>query len=442
MREVPCPRAPGEPAQEPIALAVTIDDRLIADICALPIGEMAKLMLDLNLSERDRQIAVQILKEVNARLGFLLDVGRDHPSLDRASATLAGRRGRSASGSATQIGIGPGRRAVCAGRAVDRPAPRGDNWLLETLCRCGTWGKMLIVVEHDEDTIRAADGRSTSAPGRGEHGGWVVVSGPVKELLASEKSLTGAYLSGRASIPCRRPGGRRRRAVRWWSRAPPRISCATSTSRSRSVSAWWRRRRVRFRQVHPGRRRDPVQRAGQGAERCAKRPRQAHPDHRDEAARQGGERRPGAHRRHPCSNCCVATYTGVFDHVRKLFAQTTEAKIRGYQPGRFSFNVKGGRCEACFGDGTIKIEMQFLPTCTGLAEVCPRGAVQHRHPAGARQGQDDRQGPGRAHRGSLACFSSRSRPSTGISRRSSTSASAMSGSGSPLPPCPVVRPSG
>ena len=365
MREVPCPSCRGS-RLKPIALAVTIDDRSIADICALPIGEMAKLMLDINLSERDRQIAAQILKEVNARLGFLLDVGLDYLSLNRASATLAGGEAQRIR-LATQIGSG----LVGVLYVLDEPSiglhQRDNNRLLETLTRLRDLGNTLIVVEHDEDTIRAADWVVDIGPGAGEHGGWVVVSGPVQDLLTSEKSLTGAYLSGRASIPV--PEIRR------------------SRSKSREVV-------VKGASEHNLRNVDVAFPLGclvavTGVSGSGKSTLVNEILYNALAKELNGARTvPGKHTRitgmkqldkvvhvdqgpigrTPRSN--PATYTGVFDHVRKLFAQTTEAKIRGYQPGRFSFNVKGGRCEACSGDGTIKIEMQFLPDVYVPCEVC------------------------------------------------------------------------
>ncbi|HEY5984953.1 MAG TPA: excinuclease ABC subunit UvrA, partial [Streptosporangiaceae bacterium] len=208
MREVPCPSCHGA-RLKPVSLAVTVDARSIADVCALPIGEMAKLLLALELSDRDRQIAGRILKEVNARLGFLLDVGLDYLTLDRASATLAGGEAQRIR-LATQIGSG----LVGVLYVLDEPSiglhQRDNHRLLETLLRLRDLGNTLIVVEHDEDTIRAADWVVDIGPRAGEHGGNIVVSGPVTELLASPDSLTGAYLSGREVIPV--PAGRRLRS--------------------------------------------------------------------------------------------------------------------------------------------------------------------------------------------------------------------------------------
>ena len=365
MREVPCPGCRGS-RLKPIALAVTIDERTIADICALPIGEMAKLMLDLNLSERDRQIAAQILKEVNARLGFLLDVGLDYLSLNRASATLAGGEAQRIR-LATQIGSG----LVGVLYVLDEPSiglhQRDNNRLLETLVRLRDLGNTLIVVEHDEDTIRAADWVVDIGPGAGEHGGWVVVSGPVKELLDSETSLTGAYLSGRASIPVpetrRKPSKSREIVVKGANEHNLRgvdvafplgclvaVTGVSGSGKSTLVNEILYNalaKELNGNRTVPGKHTRIT-----GMNQLDK---VVHVDQ-------------GPIGRTPRSN--PATYTGVFDHVRKLFAQTTEAKVRGYQPGRFSFNVKGGRCEACSGDGTIKIEMQFLPDVYVPCEVC------------------------------------------------------------------------
>ena len=207
MREVPCPVCKGS-RLKPVSLAVTVAGRSIADLCALPIGELAKLLLGIELSQRDMQIAARVLKEVNARLGFLLDVGLDYLSLDRASATLAGGEAQRIR-LATQIGSG----LVGVLYVLDEPSiglhQRDNHRLLETLLRLRDLGNTLIVVEHDEDTIRAADWVVDIGPGAGEHGGKIVVSGTVADLLASAESLTGAYLSGRQAIPV--PAQRRKR---------------------------------------------------------------------------------------------------------------------------------------------------------------------------------------------------------------------------------------
>jgi excinuclease ABC subunit A len=365
MREVPCPSCGGA-RLKPVSLAVTVDGRSIAELCALPVGELAKLLLTLELSDRDQQIAGRITKEVNARMGFLLDVGLDYLSLDRASATLAGGEAQRIR-LATQIGSG----LVGVLYVLDEPSiglhQRDNHRLLETLLRLRDLGNTLIVVEHDEDTIRAADWIVDIGPRAGEHGGNVVVSGTVEDLLSSPDSLTGAYLSGRESIPVparRRPRNKSREvAVKGASEHNLRgvdvafplgclvaVTGVSGSGKSTLVNDILYKalaRELNGARTVPG-----------------KHVRVTGIQHLDKVVHVD----QGPIGRTPRSN--PATYTGVFDHVRKLFAATTEAKIRGYQPGRFSFNVKGGRCEACSGDGTIKIEMQFLPDVYVPCEVC------------------------------------------------------------------------
>jgi excinuclease ABC subunit A len=365
MREVPCPVCHGA-RLKPISLAVTVDGRSIADYCKLPIGELAKLLLSLELSDRDQQIAGRILKEVNARLGFLLDVGLDYLSLDRASATLAGGEAQRIR-LATQIGSG----LVGVLYVLDEPSiglhQRDNSRLLETLVRLRDLGNTLIVVEHDEETIRAADWVVDIGPRAGEHGGRVVVSGPLPDLLSSEESLTGAYLTGRQQIavPAKRRPRIRGREVTVKGAAEHNLRdvdvsfplgcliAVTGVSGSgkstlvNDILYSALAKELHGTRIVPGRHTRVT-----GMQHLDK---VVHVDQ-------------GPIGRTPRSN--PATYTGVFDHVRRLFAATTEAKIRGYQPGRFSFNVKGGRCEACSGDGTIKIEMQFLPDVYVPCEVC------------------------------------------------------------------------
>jgi excinuclease ABC subunit A len=365
MREIPCPTCLGK-RLKPVVLAVTIGGCSIADIASMPIGECAKFLLGLELNERETHIAERVLKEVNARLGFLLDVGLDYLTLDRASATLAGGEAQRIR-LATQIGSG----LVGVLYVLDEPSiglhQRDNHRLLETLIRLRDIGNTLIVVEHDEDTIAAADWVVDIGPGAGEHGGKVVVSGTVEELLTSQTSLTGAYLSGRKQIPVpgiRRPRDRKREIV----------VKGASEHNLRNVD-------VAF----------PlgVFTAVTGVSGSGKSTLVNDILYNSLAKQLNGARTvPGKHKRvtgidqldkvvhvdqspigrTPRSN--PATYTGVFDSIRKLFAQTTEAKVRGYQPGRFSFNVKGGRCENCSGDGTIKIEMNFLPDVYVPCEVC------------------------------------------------------------------------
>ncbi len=365
MREVPCPVCHGS-RLKPIALAVKVDGRSISDYCALPIGELAKLLLGLELSERDQHIAGRILKEVNARLGFLLDVGLDYLSLDRASATLAGGEAQRIR-LATQIGSG----LVGVLYVLDEPSiglhQRDNHRLLETLLRLRDLGNTLIVVEHDEDTIRAADWIVDIGPRAGEHGGRIVSSGTLADLLDSAESVTGAYLTGRESIavpPVRRKRSRGREVtvkgasehnLRGVDVAFP-LGCLIAVT---GVSGSGKSTLVNdilysalAKELHGARTVPGRHTRVTGMQHLDK---VVHVDQ-------------GPIGRTPRSN--PATYTGVFDHVRRLFAATTEAKVRGYQPGRFSFNVKGGRCEACAGDGTIKIEMQFLPDVYVPCEVC------------------------------------------------------------------------
>jgi excinuclease ABC subunit A len=365
MREVPCPTCHGA-RLKPVSLAVTVDGKSIAELCALPVGDLAKLLLTLELSDRDMQIAQRIVKEVNARMGFLLDVGLDYLTLDRASATLAGGEAQRIR-LATQIGSG----LVGVLYVLDEPSiglhQRDNHRLLETLLRLRDLGNTLIVVEHDEDTIRAADWVVDIGPRAGEHGGHIVVSGPVEELLASPESLTGAYLSGREAIPVpairRKPKKGREVTVKGATEHNLRgvdvsfplgclvaVTGVSGSGKSTLVNDILYKalaRELNGARTVPGKHVRVT-----GTQQLDK---VVHVDQ-------------GPIGRTPRSN--PATYTGVFDHVRKLFAATVEAKIRGYQPGRFSFNVKGGRCEACSGDGTIKIEMQFLPDVYVPCEVC------------------------------------------------------------------------
>jgi excinuclease ABC subunit A len=365
MREVPCPSCHGT-RLKPVSLAVTIDDKSIAELCAQPIGELAKNLLGLQLSDRDMQIARLILKEVNARLGFLLDVGLDYLNLDRGSATLAGGEAQRIR-LATQIGSG----LVGVLYVLDEPSiglhQRDNNRLLDTLLRLKNLGNTLIVVEHDEDTIRAADWVVDIGPGAGEHGGHVVVSGTVEDLLKSETSITGAYLSGRKAIEMpktrRKPEKGRELTVKGAAEHNLQnvdvtfplgcfigVTGVSGSGKSTLVNDILYRALAR--ELHGARTVPGKHRTVTGMKLLDK---VVHVDQ-------------GPIGRTPRSN--PATYTGVFDHVRKLFAATTEAKVRGYLPGRFSFNVKGGRCEACSGDGTIKIEMQFLPDVYVPCEVC------------------------------------------------------------------------
>jgi len=331
----------------------------------MSVGETAAFFRSLELSDRDAFIAARVLKEINARLGFLLDVGLDYLSLDRASASLAGGEAQRIR-LATQIGSG----LTGVLYVLDEPSiglhQRDNHRLIETLVRLRDLGNTLIVVEHDEATIKTADYLVDIGPGAGEHGGEIVAEGGLADLERVEASLTGQYMSGKRSIAV--PPSRRKPGERWLevtgvrehnlrnltARFPLGVfTCVTGVSGSGKstlvndvllkalMQAVYRSRSSPGRFV-----------ALTGAE------------HLDKVI--DVDQSPIG--RTPRSN--PATYTGVFDHVRRLFAQTNEAKVRGYQPGRFSFNVKGGRCEACSGDGTIKIDMQFLPDIYVPCEVC------------------------------------------------------------------------
>jgi excinuclease ABC subunit A len=365
MREVPCPVCKGT-RLKPESLAVSLGGRSIAEVAALPIRECADFLRELDLSARERQIAERVLKEINARLGFLLDVGLDYLTLDRAAATLAGGEAQRIR-LATQIGSG----LVGVLYVLDEPSiglhQRDNHRLIETLVRLRDIGNTLIVVEHDEDTIRTADWVVDIGPGAGEHGGQVVVSGTVDDLLASTHSLTGEYLSGRRQIDVpavRRPLTKGRELVVKGARehnlrdvtvgfplgcfvAVTGVSGSGKSTLVNDILYTSLARELHNARTVPGRHRTIT-----GMQHVDK---VVHVDQSPIG-------------RTPRSN--PATYTGVFDHIRRLFAETTEAKIRGYQPGRFSFNVKGGRCEACRGDGTIKIEMNFLPDVYVPCEVC------------------------------------------------------------------------
>ncbi|MFN2517477.1 MAG: excinuclease ABC subunit UvrA [Jatrophihabitantaceae bacterium] len=372
MREVPCPSCQGTRLKSEI-LAVTVGGRSIAELASLSIGDAADVLLDLELSDRDMFIAERVLKEVHARLGFLVDVGLHYLSLDRAAATLAGGEAQRIR-LATQIGSG----LVGVLYVLDEPSiglhQRDNHRLIETLVRLRDLGNTLIVVEHDEDTIRAADWVVDIGPHAGEHGGDIVVSGTVDALLASTESITGAYLSGRRTIPvpkARRALVRGREVVVEGARehnlcnvdvafplgcfvAVTGVSGSGKSTLVNNILYASLANKINGAKLPPGRH---------------KRVRGV--DQLDKVV--GVDQSPIG--RTPRSN--PATYTGVFDHIRKLFSETTEAKIRGYQQGRFSFNVKGGRCENCAGDGTIKIEMNFLPDVYVPCEVC-KGARYNR----------------------------------------------------------------
>ncbi len=372
MRDVPC-GACGGARLKPEVLAVTVGGRNIAEVCALSVGECAQMLSEMTLTDRQKLIVERVLKEINARLQFLVDVGLDYLSLDRPAGTLSGGEAQRIR-LATQIGSG----LVGVLYVLDEPSiglhQRDNQRLLDTLLRLRDLGNTLIVVEHDEDTIRAADWVVDIGPGAGERGGHIVHSGPVAELMKKSESLTGDYLAGRRSIPVpktRRPQTPGRELVVTGARennlrnltvrfplgqfiAVTGVSGSGKSTLVNDILYAVLANHINGARLVPGRH-----------------TRVTGLEHVDKVV--GVDQSPIG--RTPRSN--PATYTGVFDHIRRLFAETTEAKVRGYGPGRFSFNVKGGRCENCAGDGTIKIEMNFLPDVYVPCEVC-KGARYNR----------------------------------------------------------------
>ncbi|MFF1461021.1 excinuclease ABC subunit UvrA [Streptomyces sp. NPDC058330] len=365
MREVPCPSCEGT-RLKPIVLAVTVMEKSIAEVAAMSISECAEFLGRLKLNARDKKIAERVLKEVNERLRFLVDVGLDYLSLNRAAGTLSGGEAQRIR-LATQIGSG----LVGVLYVLDEPSiglhQRDNHRLIETLVRLRDMGNTLIVVEHDEDTIKVADWVVDIGPGAGEHGGKVVHSGSLKELLANDESLTGQYLAGKRAIPVpgiRRPVDPKRLLTVHGARENnlqdidvsfplgvlTAVTGVSGSGKSTLVND--------ILYTH-------LARELNGAKSVPGRHTRVDGDDLVDKVVHVDQSPIG---RTPRSN--PATYTGVFDHVRRLFAETMEAKVRGYMPGRFSFNVKGGRCENCSGDGTIKIEMNFLPDVYVPCEVC------------------------------------------------------------------------
>ncbi|WP_182523514.1 excinuclease ABC subunit UvrA [Nocardioides dongkuii] len=365
MREVPCPTCAGS-RLKPVSMAVTLGGKNIAEVCALSLDRAAEFLGSLELSSREKQIAEVVLREIQQRLQFLLDVGLDYLSLDRASGSLSGGEAQRIR-LATQIGAG----LVGVLYVLDEPSiglhQRDNQKLIETLVRLKELGNTLIVVEHDEETIRVADWAVDVGPGAGEHGGQIVHSGTVQELLDHPDSITGQYLSGRREIPVpevRRPRTTGRELTVVGARennlrnidvtfplglfvAVTGVSGSGKSTLVNDILYSSLAKQLYNARAIPGRHTRIT-----GLEHVDK---VIHVDQSPIG-------------RTPRSN--PATYTGVFDRVRKLFADTPEAKMRGYLQGRFSFNVKGGRCEACQGDGTIKIEMNFLPDVYVPCEVC------------------------------------------------------------------------
>ncbi|MDQ0672707.1 MULTISPECIES: excinuclease ABC subunit UvrA [Micrococcaceae] len=365
MRQIPCPACNGA-RLNPASLSVLINGKSIADVAALPMRDCADFLNNLVLTGREAQIAHQVLKEIQARLTFLLDVGLEYLNLERPSATLSGGEAQRIR-LATQIGSG----LVGVLYVLDEPSiglhQRDNRRLIDTLTRLRDMGNTLIVVEHDEDTIHVADWVVDIGPGAGEHGGQVVHSGSYKDLLENTASLTGDYLSGRRKIeiPKKRRkydkkrelkvvGARENNLLNVDAAFPLGLFTAVTgvSGSGKSTLVNEILYKVLANKLNGAKQVAGRHKTVQGLEHLDK---VVHVDQSPIG-------------RTPRSN--PATYTGVFDNIRKLFAETTEAKVRGYMPGRFSFNVKGGRCEACSGDGTLKIEMNFLPDVYVPCEVC------------------------------------------------------------------------
>lgn len=365
MRNVACEACNGA-RLNPTILAVKVGGRSIADVTEMPMRDALSFVRSLSLSTREAQIAELVLKEIDARLQFLLDVGLDYLNLARSAGTLSGGEAQRIR-LATQIGSG----LVGVLYVLDEPSiglhQRDNRRLIETLTKLRDMGNTLIVVEHDEDTMKEADWIVDVGPGAGEHGGDIVHSGTYAELLANKRSITGDYMAGRKSIEVpaqRRPIDKKRTIKVVGARennlknvdvqfplgvltAVTGVSGSGKSTLVNDILYTSLANKLNGAKQVPGRHKTIT-----GLDQLDK---IIHVDQSPIG-------------RTPRSN--PATYTGVFDHIRKLFAETNEAKMRGYQPGRFSFNVKGGRCEECSGDGTLKIEMNFLPDVYVPCEVC------------------------------------------------------------------------